>query len=411
MPAGFFPKSKLLAKKAPTSLVPKCGACGLYQTCNSPKMDPTGKGRRKILIIADAPSEEEDKKGILFADKAGQYAESILKKVGIDMRKDCILTNALICHPSNNVLLTSDQIDHCRPNLLRTIERHSPEIIIPMGGSAVQSILPLVYKEDDIGGIMRWSGFAIPSQKLNAWICPTFNPISVVRANEERNPNPVPAKLFYLHLKAASKLEGRPWDPVPNYASQVERIVNPTDAAVAIIDLIRSGDPLAFDYECTCLKPEYDGAAIVSCSVSNGERTIAYPWLGKAIEATELMVRSPNPKIASNLKYEERWTRKFLKRRVRNWAWDTMNSAHALDNRPNTTSIKFQAFIHLGTEAYDEHIKPFLRARNGQRLNRILQEIDLDQLLLYNGLDSLLEWHVAMAQTRIAKMEYVWKRT
>lgn len=405
MPAGFFPKSKWLAKKAPTTLIAKCGACRLYQTCKTPKMVPSGKGKRKILIVGEAPGETEDDKGIQLVGKTGQYLESVLRKVGINMREDCVLTNALICRPPDNATPTGDQIDYCRPNLIKTITDYQPEIIIPLGGPSVQSLLATVYKEDDIGGIMRWSGYQIPSQKLNAWICPTFHPSFVVRAEDGRRPDPVPGKLFYQHLKAASKLEGRPWKKVPNYSAKIERIVNTTDAAVAILELVRSGRPLAFDYECTCLKPEYDGAAIVSCSVSNGERTIAYPWLGKAVEATELMIRSDNPKIASNLKFEERWTRWCFGRRVKNWKWDTMNSAHAIDNRPNTTSIKFQAFVHLGVEAYDEHIKPFLRAKRGKQTNQILQEIDLDQLLLYNGLDSLLEWHVAMIQADLVGTE------
>lgn len=402
MPRGFFHKSKMLAKKAPTSLVPKCGACGLYKTCATPKMQPTGKGKRRILLLGEAPGEDEDKNEKQFVGKTGKYVEEVLKRVGINMREDCRLSNSLICRPPENATPTGDQIDYCRPNLVKLLDEFKPELIIPLGTAAVQSLLASVYKEDDIGGIMRWSGYVIPCQKLNAWICPTFHPSFVVRANDAKRPDPIPAKLFYQHLKAASKLEGRPWEEIPDYNALIERIVDPRKAARAIRELIDSGDPLAFDYECTCLKPEYAGAAIVSCSVSNGERTIAYPWLGQAIDATLEMIRCPAPKIASNLKFEERWTQHFLRKRVRNWGWDTMNSAHCLDNRPNTTSIKFQAFVHLGTEAYDEHIKPFLRAKRGKRTNQILQEIDLDQLLLYNGLDSLLEWQVAMKQTKIA---------
>ena len=397
MPAGFFPKSKLLATKAPTSLIAKCGACGLYKTCKSPKMPPSGSGKRRILLVGEGPELEEDRQGKHFIHKQGKYIEETLRRAGVNMREDCILTNSTICSAPDGVRPTAEQMDYCRPNLLKTIEQHSPDVIIPMGDRAIQSLLATVYKENDLGGIFRWAGFQIPCQKLNAWICPTFEPHYPYR--EEKNP--VPRKLFYQHLDAAVKLQGKPWDVVPDYGKQIERIVDHRKAAKAILELIASGDPLAFDYECTCLKPEYAGAAIVSCSVSNGERTIAYPWIGSAIEATLMMIRSDNPKIASNLKYEERWTRWYFRKRVKNWKWDTMNSAHCIDNRPNTTSIKFQAFIHLGTEAYDEHIKPFLQAKRGKQVNQILQEIDLDQLLLYNGLDSLLEWKVAMIQAEL----------
>lgn len=399
--AGFFPKSKLLVSKAPASIVPKCGACGLYKACNSPKIAPSGDGKRRILIISEAPGEDEDEKGIHLAGKAGKFLEETLRKVGIDLRRDCTITSALICRTKGDAIPSGDQIDHCRPNLLKTIEAVDPEVIIPLGTAAVQSLLATVYKEDDIGGIMRWSGFKIPCQKINAWIVPTYHP-RFVMAQEK---NPVPNKLFYHHLKMAADLCGRPWSPVPNYKKEVELLYGHREAAKAILEILEAGEPVAFDYETTCLKPEYEGAAIVSCSVSNGDRTIAYPWMGDAVEASRQLFRSPLPKIASNLKFEERWTRWQFGRGVRNWAWDTMNVAHCLDNRPNTTSIKFQAFIHLGTEAYDEHIKPFLRAKKGQRVNQILQEIDLDQLLTYNGLDSILEFKVAMIQAQIAGME------
>jgi len=112
------------------------------------------------------------------------------------------------------------------------------------------------------------------------------------------------------------------------------------------------------------------------------------------------MTKSPMPKIASNLKVEDRWTRAKLGHRVRNWYWDTMIAAHVLDNTPGITSIKFQAFVHLGQGDYDSHIKPFLKARKESKFNRI-HELDLNDLLLYGGLDSYLEYWVAMKQIRL----------
>ena len=75
-----------------------------------------------------------------------------------------------------------------------------------------------------------------------------------------------------------------------------------------------------------------------------------------------------------------------------------MLAAHVLDNRPGTTGLKFQAFVLLGQKSYNDHIEPLLETKSKKtHINRI-HEIDMDDLLFYNGLDSLLEYKVANIQ-------------
>ena len=151
------------------------------------------------------------------------------------------------------------------------------------------------------------------------------------------------------------------------------------------------------------MKPEYKGAEIVSCSVSDGERTIAYPWVGDAITATSKLLKSSIGKIAANIKFEERWTRCILGHRVRNWDWDTMLAANVLNNARGVAGLKFQAFVNLGQAPYDKHIEPYLKTGKGQQINRI-KEIPLKDLLVYNGMDSLLEFKLtALQKRRVAK--------
>lgn len=157
MSHGFFPASMLLETKAPTSLVPKCGACGLYKTCNTPKMEPSGAGRKRILILAEAPGETEDAKGIQLCGKSGTYLSDTLKGLGVSMRKDCWLTNAIICRPPDNETPDDKKIEWCRPNLTKTIKELQPDIIIPLGGVAVKSLIGSIWKED-VGPISRWVG-------------------------------------------------------------------------------------------------------------------------------------------------------------------------------------------------------------------------------------------------------------
>jgi hypothetical protein len=105
------------------------------------------------------------------------------------------------------------------------------------------------------------------------------------------------------------------------------------------------------------------------------------------------------PKIAANAKFEERWTRKTFGHGINKWDFDTMLAAHLLDNKPGVCGLKFQAFVKLGQESYNDHIEPYLKADGSNEENRI-KEIAIKELLIYNGLDSLLEWKLAKIQKR-----------
>lgn len=396
---GFFPESILLQSKSPVSLIPACGKCGLYKTCQSPKMDPTGEGRRKILIVAEAPGKQEDAEGIQLCGRSGQFLEQVLRELGIKMRKDCWLTNSLICRPPNNATPKDKQLGYCQPNLINTIKRLNPEIIIPLGAPAVKQLMRWCWKAEKIEGIGRWVGWQIPHQGLNTWICPAWHPSYVMRETQKSR---LCRRIFKDHLKQAISKEARPWDKLPDYESQIEKIHSSSKAAKIIRKFNRKGGLIAFDYETNMLKPDDDRARIISCSVCwRGKRTIAFLWHGEAIDAMrDLLLGSSTKKIASNLQFENRWTIKEFGESVVNWDWDTMLGAHWLDSRKKICGLKFQSLIHLGYESYDDHIKPLLGTNGDDMVNQAMKEIDVDSLLLYNGLDSLLEYYIAALQKR-----------
>lgn len=394
MASGFFPKSTLVGS-APASLAPKCGACGLFKTCLSPKMTASGNGRRKILLVGEAPGRNEDEQNIQFVGQAGERLRKTLASLGVDMREDCWITNALICRPPGNKIPKPVFIDYCRPNLTRTMAELNPNVVILLGGTAVRSLIGDIWKENP-GALSRWAGWNIPSQRPNAWVCPTYHPSYL-----EREKNPVLDEYFRTHLEAAVSYESKPWATVPDWDKRVEAILSTDDAAALLRQIEQEGGEIAFDYENTALKPETPGAEAICASVSNGRRTFAYPWHGEAIKATGELLRSDRCGfIASNMKHEDRWTRYIFGHRVRHWIWDTMVAAHVLDNRTGITGLKFQSFVHLGMPSYNDHIEQFLHEVKGKRTNLAKEEVDLRQLLHYCAVDSLLEFKLAKVQMR-----------
>lgn len=379
-------------------------------------MEPTGKGLKKILVVGEAPGQTEDEyicpdtgqKGKQFIGKSGQYVRDVFEVCKIDMDKDCKITNALICRPPNNELPEKEKrkqeiISACRPNLLKTIKKYQPRVIILLGHIACKSLIPHIWK-DSVGTLGRWIGWQIPSQTLNAWVCPTYHPSYVIRNSKD----PITSLKFDQHIESFAKIKRKPWKGVPNWQEEIELIYRPGQAAKAIRKMTDMATkrkiPIAADYETTCLKPEYPGAEILCCSMSIGSWTIAYSWTGESIEASSDMWKSQAYKIAANLKFEDRWTRFFLGHNTRNWYFDTMNTAHVLDNRDNITSVKFQSFVLCGVKSYDDHIEEYRTTKGKKHLNR-MKELDIKDMLNYCGMDSKVEWEVAKRQIVMLKRQ------
>lgn len=394
---GFFSEADTLRKPLP--LLAECGRCKLYQTCQSPKMKPRGKGKRNVLVVGESPGKEADARGDPFAGAGGQALRSALARAGVDLDADCVSTYAVVCRPPKGDKAAQQRaVLFCRPNVLETIDRVRPTTILLVGQAAVKSVIGHTWKEE-VGQIGTWAGWRVPDQTLNAWLCP-------VRSPDDLDKSDVLAKQFRSHVKAAVALDGRPWDAVPDWRKDIELVYQPDVLKSRLAQYIQNGKPVAIDYETDGLKPDRQDRTVVCFSVSDGYWTICYPWTKETEALTKDFLRSPVPKIASNMKFEERWTLAWAGKKVRNWWWDTMLASRVLDNRDGISSIKFQSYVRLGQPDYDSHLRKYLEApsdavaRSGANAKNRIKEAPLDQLMVYCGMDSLLEWKVAHLQRK-----------
>ncbi|MFH1648461.1 MAG: uracil-DNA glycosylase family protein [Patescibacteria group bacterium] len=99
----------------------------------------------KVLFIAEAPGRfGADRTGIpLFGDRTGDIFESLISTIGWK-REQIFLTNAVLCNPreenGNNGSPTKEEIIDCSPYLEMTIELIQPEVIVPLGKIALDSL-------------------------------------------------------------------------------------------------------------------------------------------------------------------------------------------------------------------------------------------------------------------------------
>lgn len=394
---GFFSKSTLAAIKPTLGIVPFCEKCGLYRHCDSPKMPVSGEGRKKILIVGENPGFQESLEGVQFVGRAGKALEQYLKTLNINMRKDCWLHNAVACRKAgrlkDNIPPTDAEINHCRPLLTRTLKELKPEIVIPLGERAVKSLMGIVWKGEKVGLIGRWVGWKIPEQSMNMWICPNWHPSYIIRQKtEDFGTFPVLEKYFTRYLREAIDLKGtRPWSGEGPPKPKIDVILSSRKAAQEIRGFIERGKMVSWDIETTKLKSDSEDGEIICCSISDGNKTIAYMWENEAIEASIELFKSSIYKLGWNISFESKWIKKKVGCRIKNWLSDGMLCSHIIDNRSNINSLKFQSFVRLGAPSYDSHISPYLKAKGSNTTNRI-KEVDINELCKYCGADSFWEY-------------------
>ncbi len=415
MPKGFFNLTttditrgdEQVKVSIPKTIKATCSECGLSNTCLSPKMQPTGHGRRKILIIGESPGKVENEKGTQFVGPSGQHLREILNELEIDLDKDCWKTNALQCFQEGNPDPTPLQIAACRNNVMKAIEQYKPKVIIPLGKWAMESLVGhrMTGRLNGLT-ITDWVGEQIPDQVLETYICPTWHP-----AYSLREKNTVVREQIKLHIKKALQFVDKPFY-IHNYLSDCIGIKDVQEAIKILQDLRIKNIPLAFDYETTGIKPYRQGHKIYTVSISDGMYGYSFPFFNDEDfrrEWKKFLLKTE--KIAHNSKFESLWSK------VRsgnndsesiwpgNFIWDTMLAAHILANKKKV-NLKFLTYCNFGVAGYDDTIDPYLEAlleekkKYGDNAFNRVDKAPLDDLLTYNAADSLFTFKLWEEQSR-----------
>ncbi|MDR0327287.1 MAG: hypothetical protein LBI05_03215 [Planctomycetaceae bacterium] len=437
---GFFQEVKShQKKKVIRSVLPQCGRCGrtmavektrtgkVRRVCQNPKIPVSGEGRQEILIVREQPTQINDASADWLTSVGGHsFLAAAFQKAGLDIQKDCWTTGAALCYGKGHAALA---VECCRANLLGTIKELKPKVIVPVGIGATQAVLSHLWREGS-GEMLRFCGYQIPAKKWNAWVCPVFDSAYILSLGhrhadkdehaDKNDQNPVTLRglsgvaFLWLERHIAAiwdKLPNRPFDG--NTKDRITLLYN-TDEIADALESIGNSDKgwAAFDYETNCLKPEVTGAKVLCVSVCLGGWnkdicTIAFPMSKEVRQAWIRFLQSPVPKIAHNLKMEDRWSRVHFGTEVNNWAVDTMLNAHILDCSKGVTGLKFQAFAHFGESGYDDVAEPYIKSGNG-KLNR-LHTLPIEKLLVYCATDSLMTWRLAITQMRELGQEKYWQ--
>ncbi len=121
-----------------TSNCPKCPE--LCRERHSIVVD-RGNPHTKIVLIGEAPGEQEDLQGKSFVGRSGRLLDKLMASVGLDTNQDMLILNVVKCRPPNNRPPTKTEAHNCLPYLQKQLELVRPTVIVLLGATAAKYFL------------------------------------------------------------------------------------------------------------------------------------------------------------------------------------------------------------------------------------------------------------------------------
>ena len=116
----------------------KCRKCRLWESRKN-VLCGEGNSLSKLMLIAQAPGEKEDRVGRMFIGPSGKKLDELLRDAKID-RKKIYMTNLIKCFLPKYRKPKEDEIKTCSQYLDKEIALINPTIISPLGYYATRYI-------------------------------------------------------------------------------------------------------------------------------------------------------------------------------------------------------------------------------------------------------------------------------
>jgi len=133
-----------------------CVACHLSKTRRH-FVFGAGNAYSDVLVVGEAPGEQEDLQGFPFVGAAGELLTKMLAAIRLE-RKDIFIANILKCRPPSNRTPEKPEIASCMPILKKQIEIIKPKVILLLGKTAAQNILKSEKTVGALRGVVHYYG-------------------------------------------------------------------------------------------------------------------------------------------------------------------------------------------------------------------------------------------------------------
>ncbi len=120
--------------------VRECQACNLGET-RTKFVFGVGDANANLLLVGEAPGEEEDLKGEPFVGRAGKLLDKILTAIDLQRENGVYIANVLKCRPPNNRDPLPSEVEKCESLLKEQIRLIQPKLIVALGRVAGKTLL------------------------------------------------------------------------------------------------------------------------------------------------------------------------------------------------------------------------------------------------------------------------------
>jgi len=148
-----------------------CSRCRLGQTRTN-LVFGRGFPKAQLMLIGEAPGQEEDESGEPFVGKAGQLLTRIIQAINLK-RDEVYITNIVKCRPPRNRDPEKEEIQACFPFLRKQLEIIQPKVICALGRISAHTLLNTRQPISQLRGNVYQCG--------TSRIVPTYHPASLLR--------------------------------------------------------------------------------------------------------------------------------------------------------------------------------------------------------------------------------------
>ena len=138
-----------------------------------------GNINSNLMIIGEAPGQEEDEQGIPFVGRAGQLLNKMLLAINLD-RKDVYVTNVVPWRPPQNRTPTDQEILEFLPFLQKQIEIIKPKFLYLLGTTAAKAILSTPLSLGKLRG--KWHEYNTPNLGSPINVLVSYHPAFLLRS-------------------------------------------------------------------------------------------------------------------------------------------------------------------------------------------------------------------------------------
>ncbi len=154
-----------------------CGAC----KPGMPIVFGVGPKETELMIIGEGPGVDDIKSEQPFQGQAGLLLTKMLAAINLS-RSECYICNVIKCVPPGERNFSVEEIEDCRPFLLRQILAVNPRLIIAFGALAAQTLLRSKKTISDLRG----KTYTLRLNVREISLVPTFNPAYLLRVAEKK---------------------------------------------------------------------------------------------------------------------------------------------------------------------------------------------------------------------------------